>query len=54
VIALIDLLVALIGLSLLGVGLWWKDPALSLAVVGGALFLVSIAARITKPRTPAE
>lgn len=52
--ALADLSVAIVGLVLIGVGLWWISPGLSLAVVGGALFITSIVAQLTKQRKPKE
>ena len=52
VVASADLLIALIGLTLLGVGLWWKDPGVSLAVVGGVVFIVSVVAQFRKGRPP--
>lgn len=36
----------IIGLGMCGTGLWWINPAVSLIVVGGALFLISTAAAI--------
>ena len=50
--ALADLLIGVLGLVLLGVGLWWKEPWLSLSVVGGSLFVCSVAAQFVKPRIP--
>ena len=47
---MIDLSIALVGLLLLAVGLWWIEPALSLSVTGGVLFLTSVIAQFVKQR----
>lgn len=47
-----DLIIAVLGLLILGVGLWWLHPGLSLAVVGGVLFITSIVAQFLKRRNP--
>jgi len=49
---MIDLAIALVGLLIMGVGLWWLNPGVSLAVVGGSLFLASVAAQFAKRNTP--
>jgi len=51
--AVADLLIAVLGLAMMAVGLWWINPGTSLAVVGGVLFFVSVVARFAR-RTPAE
>jgi len=45
VIAVADLSIALVGLLMIGVGLWWHDPGASLAVVGGVLVVMSVLSR---------
>ena len=48
-----DLIVAIVGLALLGIGIWLHDPGWSLAVVGGLLFGCSVFAQFVKlPRKP--
>jgi len=49
-----DLICAVAGLAIMGLGLWWKDPGTSLAVVGGCLFIVSVFAQFAKRRTPPD
>lgn len=49
---MIDLAIAILGLILLGIGLWWIDPGWSLAVVGGVLFICSIVAQFVRRVPP--
>lgn len=52
IMAVADFVIAIIGLLLAGVGLWWLNPGLSLSVVGGVLFVTSIVAQFTRQRKP--
>ena len=52
--AVADFVIAVIGLLLVGVGLWWLHPGLSLSVVGSVLFITSIVAQFARSRKPKE
>lgn len=51
---MIDLVIAIAGLLILGIGLWlWIEPGASLAVIGALLFFTSIAAQFMRKRPDA-
>lgn len=43
-------LIALVGLALVGVGVWWISPAASLITVGGLLLGVSLIGALRRGR----
>lgn len=45
-----DFAVSILGIALIGIGLWWHDPGVSLAVVGSILLIVTVATKLR--RTP--
>ena len=49
---LTDFGIALLGLMMLGIGLWWHDPGYSLAAVGIIIFISSALAASLRRKPP--
>ena len=47
-----DLICALVGITLIGVGLWMHDPGYALAAVGSIVFVTSAIAAIARRSPP--
>jgi len=43
-----DFAISLLGIALIGIGLWWHDPGVALAVVGSVLLIITVATKLRR------